>query len=293
MIAAVLACAAPASALNSRSYLSAESTANDSNSCSRQSPCATFTRALAQTIVGGLISCVDPGDYGAVPITQAVTIDCSEGFATVGAVTINVAPGATPTANKSVVLRGLTLQGVLTITVGINIIAAPSVVIENVRIFDFQTQGILDQRTGGGTQLFISDTTVANTTAGVGIVVIGGATNTVVLDNVRVFRNTYGLAAATGNNVTINRSVFSGNSVAGVEGDPGAQISLDSSRVSHNTVGLQSNSSIRISNSDISFNGTAITGGVGSFGNNRLSGNSADGAAPILLGSASSDVAQR
>jgi hypothetical protein len=300
IVSAVLTFSAQAVAQNSRSYISGASTANDMNACTRDAPCLTFTRALSQTIAGGIISCVDPSNYGAVPITQAVTIDCAEGFAVVGAVTINVTPGSAPVTNKSVILRGLTLQGVVGIAVGIDITAAPSVTIENVRISDFTVQGILDHRTGSGDQLFITNSTIANIggggvvgLGGVAIAIGGGAAKSVVLDNVTVVRNAYGLAVAAGNNVTVNRSVFSGSVVAGVEGDPGSQISVDGSRISHNGFGVQSNSSIRLSNSDISFNSTAISGNTGSFGNNRLSGNSAAGTAPTPLGGASSDVAQQ
>ena len=96
-----------------------------------------------------------------------------------------------------------------------------------------------------------------------------------------------------GNNVSIGRSVFSGNSVAGVEGDAGAQIVVDNSTISHNGIGVQSISSVRMSNNNIAFNNTAISGDVGTFGNNRFSGNGAIGTAPTPLGGASSDLGQQ
>ena len=47
---------------------------NDSNPCTRVSPCLTFAAALAQTSAGGEIDVIDPGDFGPVTITKAITI---------------------------------------------------------------------------------------------------------------------------------------------------------------------------------------------------------------------------
>src|SRR5882724_7035246 len=89
-----IACAAfatPACAQNARSWVS--STGADGNSCLRAAPCATFGGALAKTVIGGLISCADPGDYGAPTITQSVTIDCAEGFGNSSGIVINIPAG--------------------------------------------------------------------------------------------------------------------------------------------------------------------------------------------------------
>ena len=113
------------------------------------------------------------------------------------------------------------------------------------------------------------------------------------VDNVRSENNAYGIAAASGNNVSISHSVLSGNSNAGVEGDAGAQIVVDNSTITHNSIGVQSASSIRLSNNDIAFNNTAVSGSSGTFGNNRFSGNGSIGTAPTPLGGASSDLGQQ
>jgi len=128
---------------------------------------------------------------------------------------------------------------------------------------------------------------------GAGIVAASAAVGATVLDNVTSQNNTYGIAAATGNNVVINRSVFSANSAAGIEGDPGAQIAVNNSTISHNNVGVESNSSVRLSNNDIAFNSLAISGASGTFGNNRFSGNGSIGTPPTPLGGATSDVGQQ
>jgi hypothetical protein len=197
---------------------------------------------------------------------------------------------------RTVRLRGLDVDGFAVgrrfFDRGIDIRAATSVFIEDCTISNVMQQGILDERTGGQTRLYIKDTVVSGN-VGAGIVAAGGAVNTVVLDNVLSENNAYGFAAATGNNVMINRSVFSGNTNAGVEGDGGAQIVVNNSTISHNNIGVQGSFSVRVSNNDIAFNNTAMSGASGTFGNNRFSGNAAMGTAPTPVGGASSDFGQQ
>jgi hypothetical protein len=97
----------------------------------------------------------------------------------------------------------------------------------------------VDRRTGGQTRLYVADSTIRGS-GGAGIVAAAGATGGAVLDNVRSENNAYGIAVATGNNLMINRSVFSGNGTAGVEGDSGAPIMVNNPTISHNNIGVQS-----------------------------------------------------
>src|SRR5258708_6923368 len=197
---------------------------------------------------------------------------------------------------RAVRLRGISLIGANAnsriVTRGIDIVSAAVVEIENVVVSDMIQQGILDERTGGQTKLFIKDSIIRNN-GGTGVAIGSQGPATIVLDNVSSENNAYGIGAASGNNVAINRSVISGNSSVGVEGDPGAQITVDNSIITHNNLGVQSSSSVRLANTSISFNNTAISGPAGSFGNNRLSGNLSTGTNLIPLGGASSDVAQQ
>ena len=52
---------------------------DDANPCSRTAPCKTFAGAISKTAAGGEINVLDPGGFGAVTITKAITIS-SEGF---------------------------------------------------------------------------------------------------------------------------------------------------------------------------------------------------------------------
>ena len=49
---------------------------DDVNPCSRTAPCKTFAGAISKTAPGGEINCLDPGGFGAVTITKAITIEC-------------------------------------------------------------------------------------------------------------------------------------------------------------------------------------------------------------------------
>src|SRR5262249_55056430 len=69
---------APAQAQATRTWVaSVPSGGNDANPCSRTAPCKTFAGALAKTLAGGMINCVDADGYSAVSITVSVTIDCT------------------------------------------------------------------------------------------------------------------------------------------------------------------------------------------------------------------------
>src|SRR5882672_8393711 len=52
---------------------------DDVNPCSRTAPCKTFAGAISKTAEGGEIDVLDPGGYGAVTITKAMTIDGGHG----------------------------------------------------------------------------------------------------------------------------------------------------------------------------------------------------------------------
>ena len=69
---------------------------NDTNPCTRVSPCLTFAAALAQTTAGGEIDILDPGDFGSVTITKAVTISGD-----VGASVAGTSPPPAPAASSS------------------------------------------------------------------------------------------------------------------------------------------------------------------------------------------------
>src|SRR5213075_2395546 len=69
---------------------------DDANPCSRTAPCKTFAGAISKTAEGGEIDALDPGGFGGVTITKAITIEGTHGSgfgsilnASVTGVTIN------------------------------------------------------------------------------------------------------------------------------------------------------------------------------------------------------------
>src|SRR5450759_1326274 len=52
---------------------------DDANPCSRTAPCKTFAGAISKTAAGGEINALDPGGFGALTITKAITIDGGAG----------------------------------------------------------------------------------------------------------------------------------------------------------------------------------------------------------------------
>src|SRR5258708_18987785 len=94
--------AAPANAQATRTWVSG--VGDDANPCSRTAPCKTFAGAISKTAAGGEINCIDPGGFGALTITKAITISCEAGTAGVlvaGTNGMTVAAGA----NDVVILK--------------------------------------------------------------------------------------------------------------------------------------------------------------------------------------------
>jgi hypothetical protein len=271
-------------------------TGSDTSNCTVAAPCASFTRALSQTLDGGEIGCLDSGNFDVFTVTISVIIDCRGTVPTNlesdlifncnNAIVIN-APG------KVVTLRGLNLFGFACASFnGILIQAAAAVYIEDCVIENFTQKGILDQRATGLTKLVIKNTIVRNNTSA-GIVAGAAPKNSVVLENVQSVGNAYGIAVATGNNVVISRSVMSENAIAGIEADPGAEVYVENTKISHNvSYGVFAQGTVVLANSDITFNTSSISGTTMSYGNNRLFGNGA-GTAPTPAGGASTDFAQQ
>lgn len=91
---------------------------DDVNPCSRTAPCRSFVGALAKTLAGGVVSALDPANFGAISINKAITIRAVGQEAGVSggtgfpSITIN-APGA------QVNLIGLSIDGLGTAGTGV------------------------------------------------------------------------------------------------------------------------------------------------------------------------------
>src|SRR6476646_226216 len=103
---------------------------DDVNPCSRTAPCKTFAGAISKTAAGGEINCLDPGGFGGVTITKAITIDCVHTEAGVlvsgtNGISVNAAGG------DRIVLRGLDINGLGTSLNGIAFLAGGSLHVED------------------------------------------------------------------------------------------------------------------------------------------------------------------
>ena len=265
---------------------------DDANPCSRTAPCKTFAGAISKTAVNGEINCIDSGGFGVVTITKSIIIDGANveaGVLNAGTNGINVATDSITDSFNAVRLRNLDIHGAGTGTRGISITgsrASTKVYIENCVIDGQNTSpgiGISDTRTGAGTFLGITNTTVRNT-LGDGILIkpaSGSNTISASVTNSRVY-STAGssLHAGAGANVSIAGSTFSGSATgifADNAGGNATQISLDNCQVTSNGTGLNASTSgtnIFVSNSTIMFNTTisVLTGTITSYGNNMSGG---------------------
>src|SRR5918992_3176259 len=108
----VLATASTGQAQATRTWVSG--VGDDVNPCSRTAPCKTFAGAISKTAAGGEIDALDPGGFGAVTITKAITIDGGETLASILAsgttgVIVNISTAATD--GRRVTLRRLSING--------------------------------------------------------------------------------------------------------------------------------------------------------------------------------------
>jgi hypothetical protein len=128
-----------ANAQASRTWVSG--VGDDVNPCSRTAPCKTFAGAISKTAAGGEINCLDPGGFGAVTITKAITIDCGGTF---GSVLVSGTNGIVISAATSDVvnLRHLEVNGIGAGLTGILYNSARAVHIEDVNIYNFTVAGV-------------------------------------------------------------------------------------------------------------------------------------------------------
>ena len=158
-----------ASAQSTRTWVSG--VGDDLNPCSRTAPCKTFTGALANTLPGGEINCLDAGGFGSVTITQAVSIICDNVEA--GVLVASGADGVTVAAGGSdaVILSGLDIHGGAGAVTGIRLTSAGSLRVSNTRVRGFVTAtsyGVTLTPTNVLSAVFMENVTVSNNGSSIG-----------------------------------------------------------------------------------------------------------------------------
>jgi hypothetical protein len=271
-----------ASAQANRTWVSG--VGDDANPCSRTSPCKTFAGAIFKTSVGGEVSVLDPGGFGALTITKSITIDGGDNFssilsASVTGIFINIT--AATDAAKTVRLRSLSINGIGSGIDGIRINAANQVFIEDVVVDSVTRHGIHI----GASNVYVSvaTSTIRNAAkSGINVEPAGESTATLAVESTNISTCDIGLSAGRGTIATVRNSAFLHNAT-GVDAHD-CDVALVECMVAHGQRGLiaRTNSAIRISLTTVTRNqtglGVAMGGKIISFKNNIIHGNGTDGA---------------
>lgn len=252
---------------------------DDANPCSRTAPCATFAGALALTAVGGEIDALDPGDFGPVTITTALTIDGRM----MGSIQPTAVDGITVTsaAGDKVVLRHLAIENGGSGVNGLTFNGAGTLTLDDVSIFGFRT-GLEFIPTGVG-QLLATDLAIHdNTDAGLVVGSTAGSARAMVTSS-HIQTSGTGVKVSSRGSLAVFDTTITGNQTAGVlavnaAGDT-AQVNLEDVDLSQNGIGARATGAvgsavIRLSQVHATQDGMTTaedgTGRVLSFGNNRL-----------------------
>jgi hypothetical protein len=267
--------AAPAHAQASRTWVSG--VGDDANPCLRTAPCKTFAGAISKTAPGGEIDALDPGGFGALTITKAVTIDGGGGQ--VASVLVSGTNGIVIVAgpNDTVTLRNLRLNGIGAGINGIRFLSGASLVIENCEIFGFTAAGI-NVAPSAGSRVFVSKSTLTNNLNG-------------------IFADGSGASSGTVINVAVTETKAANNSANGfvsfsTAGHAAVATVLDHFEAVNNSgLGIQANGpgvGILIGNSTVTGNGTGVSpvngAIIGSYKNNSINANGTNGTPLTAVG---------
>jgi hypothetical protein len=265
---------------------------DDANPCSRTAPCKTFAGAISKTAPGGEIDALDPGGFGALTITKAITLDGGGGQ--VASVLVSGTNGIVVQAgaNDVVILRNLRINGIAGTGAGglngVRFLSGKDLNIENCYIFGFTQNGLdiaLNQATAATVHVYHS---VFKNNTGVGI----RATNAVApsvkvaIDFTEVAIDNIGIESAANSNVEVNDSMISGGVTSGIQADGGAAsiLAIDRSEVIMNAAGATASAGAAVVTADTKYaynTGTALNQSAGtifSYGTNRVHNNGAVGA---------------
>lgn len=226
--ALIAVAAPPAFAQATRTWVSG--VGDDANPCSRTAPCKTFAGAISKTAVGGVISALDSGGFGAVNITKSLTIDGTGTNASILAFGSN---GVTVNgAGIDVVLRNIDINGTLPAAgcggvSGVLVNQASSVRLDGVAISGMQ-RGVNLPLTNANPDVFVdvtlNDVDVANNcVAGINAEPAAGKQTRMVLDHTRISTSNQALVVGAGAEAWVANSSLSLNNI-GLVANGGARV---------------------------------------------------------------------
>lgn len=280
MASAALACLLPAAAHAQASRTWVSGVGDDANPCSRTAPCKTFAGAISKTAAGGEIDALDPGGFGAVTITKAITIDGGAGLSSVlvsgtNGIVINAGP------SDVITIRNLSINGIGTGINGIRFLSGRVLHVENSTIFGFTNNGIDVNMTAFAT-MRLENVTI-NDCGGAGVSIVNSSSVVAAeIDHVRIWSCGVGVDAQNGARVTLRFSEVSMHATAAARLASNSEIDIDSTTMNYNTTAVSNTSGgvARITNNIIMNNFTGLLPGGGSIvsgGDNSVVGNVVDG----------------
>ncbi|BDI32630.1 outer membrane protein B [Capsulimonas corticalis] len=277
VVGVALAFATTAHAQATRTWVSG--VGDDVNPGSRTAPCKTIAGAISKTAAGGEIDALDPGGFGTITITKALTLDGGAGQVAsilasgVSGITINAGP------SDVVTIRNFRINGIVGTlspgTIGIRFLAGKQLIIENCNVFGFSGAGV-DVTTTLPSQVVIKHSSFTNTPVGVRENSASVASS-MTLSDVLIQGAVTGVDTFSGMTQLLGCTVTQSDSF-GLHAE-GGTISVVKSLIANAGVAAQAEngSTIRLSDNDIFDNGVCFayngTGKISSAANNRKAGN--------------------
>jgi copper-binding protein NosD len=283
MLSALISLVVSAVQAQSRTWVSG--VGNDADPCSRTAPCKTLSGAISKTGTGGEINILDPGGFGAVTITKAITIDgigITGGMLASGisGITVNI---TTNLASDKVIIRNVEINGNNAAGGfhGIRFLDGAELTVENVTIQNFTGNGVLISTPAASITNLHNVSTDNISGVGVNVSPTGGEA-VVTITNCRLRGTGAGVQAVNNGRVMVRDSLMTKGTWGVRTSGSNSIVHLVNDVISFCTTGLQASlgSSINVSDSTIAQNGTGVSAGngaVNSFQGNSLINNTTPG----------------
>jgi hypothetical protein len=278
--------AAVANAQATRTWVSG--VGDDANPCSRTAPCKTFAGAVSKTATGGEISVLDPGGFGVVTITKALTINGDgtlAGILSAGTfgVTVNITTNLT---TDKVIIRNISINGAGSGVSGVRFLDGQELILDNVTISGMTDAGV-DVTQSQSSNLFLKNVRISKAAVGVRttttVGTVAGAFENVAIDGM----TSHGVECVNNTVLSLRNVETTKCGGSGVRSAGGAvDLSILDSLSSGNNVGYDGAAGIiRIGNCGMFYNNTNLAGTVASGGTNKSAGNTVQNT-PIANGMA-------
>jgi hypothetical protein len=279
---------------SSRTYVSVNgSDGNTGVGCPATAPCRSFGAALTVTDFFGEIVAQDSGDYAPVTITRSVTIKAAPGVDATILSPWSDAITVTAGSADTIIVRGLTLNGLNYGFNGIRFNSGGVLNIEDCSINQLQNDGI---SIAGPGSVYIKDTKVQNAWTAIRLQSPSGMIHAFI-EHAQIQHNLdIGLFVGENSQATIHESVLVDDGFNAIQvGDfvGTTELNIDDCLIQGASVGIfaangtgAGASVVRVNHSTIVDNVTGlISSGSAllSYGNNRLSGNGTDGSFTGLI----------